>query len=261
MGVPATSPARSPGGSSPAVDTSELARRWQTLGDEQARHELCERFLPLARRLAGRYRTAHEPLEDLVQVASVGLLGAIDRFDPARGTSFTSFAIPTILGELKRYFRNTGWTAHVPRGAQELALRVDRASEELSARTGRAPSVTELSAYLELEIEEVLAGLDARTAHYAIRLDGPAPGVEPGDAQSLGETLGDDDERFELVDAKLTLAAVIPRLPYLERQALKLRVEQNLKQVEIAQQLGCSQMQVSRLLRRAVARLQDPGPR
>jgi RNA polymerase sigma-B factor len=239
------------------VDTSELVRRWQTLGDEQARHELCARFLPLARRLAGRYRTAHEPLEDLVQVASVGLLGAIDRFDPARGTSFTSFAIPTILGELKRYFRNTGWTAHVPRGAQELALRLDRASQELSAQTGRAASVTELGAYLELEIEEVLEGLDARTAHYAIRLDGPAPGVEPEDAQSFGETLGDDDERFELVDTKLTLAAAIPRLPYLERQALMLRIEQNLKQVEIGQQLGCSQMQVSRLLRRAVARLQD----
>jgi RNA polymerase sigma-B factor len=239
------------------VSTSELARRWQAFGDEQARHELCERFLPLARRLAGRYRTAHEPLEDLVQVASVGLLGAIDRFDPARGTSFTSFAIPTILGELKRYFRNTGWTAHVPRGAQELALRVDRASQELAAQTGCAPSVTELAAYLELEIEEVLKGLDARTAHYAIRLDGPAPGAEPDDPQSFGETLGDDDERFELVDTKLTLAAAIPRLPYLERQALMLRIEQNLKQAEIGQQLGCSQMQVSRLLRRAVARLQD----
>jgi RNA polymerase sigma-B factor len=261
MGLSATSPARSRGGSCPAADTSELARRWQTLGDEQARHELCERFLPLARRLAGRYRTAHEPLEDLVQVASVGLLGAIDRFDPARGTSFISFAIPTILGELKRYFRNTGWTAHVPRRAQELALRVDRASQELAAQTGRAPSVTELAAYLELEIEEVLEGIDARTAHYAIRLDGPAPGFEPEDAQRFGETLGHDDERFELVDTKLTLAAAIPRLPYLERQTLKLRVEQNLKQVEIGQQLGCSQMQVSRLLRRAAARLQDLGER
>jgi RNA polymerase sigma-B factor len=251
------SPARLPDDSRQAVDTSELIRRWQTLGDEQAREELCERFLPLARRLASRYRSAHEPLEDLVQVAAVGLLGAIDRFDPARGSSFTSFAVPTILGELKRYFRNTGWTAHVPRGAQELALRVDRASQELTAQTGRAPRVTELCAYLELDIEQVLAGLDARTAHYAVALDAPAPGVEPDDRSSLGETMGNDDERFELVEIKLSLAAAISRLPYLERQALALRIEQNLKQVEIGRQLGCSQMQVSRLLRRAAARVQN----
>jgi RNA polymerase sigma-B factor len=207
--------------------------------------------------LAGRYRSAHEPLEDLVQVAAVGLLGAIDRFDPARGSSFPGFAIPTILGELKRYFRSTGWTAHVPRGAQELALRVDRASQELSAQTGHSPRVTELSAYLELDIEEVLAGLDAQAAHYAVALDAPAPGTEPDDPPSLRDTLGNDDERLGLVETKLSLAAAIPRLPYLERQALTLRIEGNLKQGEIGQQLGCSQMQVSRLLRRAVARLQE----
>ncbi|MFZ1995162.1 MAG: SigB/SigF/SigG family RNA polymerase sigma factor [Solirubrobacteraceae bacterium] len=250
-------PAGLPDDSRQAVDTGELARRWQTLGDEEAREELCERFLPLARRLAGRYRSAHEPLEDLVQVASVGLLGAIDRFDPARGSSFTSFAVPTILGELKRYFRNTGWTAHVPRGAQELALRVDRAAQELTAQTGRAPRVTELCAYLELDIEEVLAGLDARTAHYALALDAPTPGVEPHDRPSLGETLGNDDDRLGLVETKLSLAAAISCLPYRERQALRLRIEQDLKQAEIGQQLGCSQMQVSRLLRRAAARVQD----
>jgi RNA polymerase sigma-B factor len=250
-------PAGLPDDSPSAVDTNELARRWQTLGDDQAREELCERFLPLTRRLAGRYRTAHEPLEDLVQVAAVGLLGAIDRFDPARGSSFPGFAIPTILGELKRYFRSTGWTAHVPRGAQELALRVDRASQELSAQTGHSPRVTELSAYLELDIEEVLAGLDAQAAHYAVALDAPAPGTEPDDPPSLRDTLGNDDERLGLVETKLSLAAAIPRLPYLERQALTLRIEGNLKQGEIGQQLGCSQMQVSRLLRRAVARLQE----
>ena len=143
----------------------------------------------------------------------------------SRGSRFTSFAIPTILGELKRYFRNTGWTVHVPRGAQELALRVDRASEEFTAQTGRAPRVTELSAYLELDIEQVLAGLDARTAHYAVALDAPVPGVESDDTPSLGHTLGDDDERFGLVDTKLSLVAAIPRLPYLERQALTLRIE------------------------------------
>src|SRR6201995_5576051 len=116
-----------------------LARRWREHGDRQARDELAELFLPLATRLPKRYRTPPEPLEDLAQVASVGLLGAIDRFDPARGVEFRSFAIPTILGELKRHFRNTGWTAHVPRGAQDLALRVDRATREITDRTGRTP--------------------------------------------------------------------------------------------------------------------------
>src|SRR6202012_2697374 len=123
------------------VATSELVRRWQGDRDPAARQELCDRFMPLARRLAARYRNSNDPFEDLVQVASVGLLGAIERFDPDRETSFTSFAVPTILGELKRYFRITGWSAHVPRRAQEIALLVDRASREIAASTGRAPRV------------------------------------------------------------------------------------------------------------------------
>ena len=116
------------------ADTNALVSRWRDDMDEQARDELFNRFLPLARRLASRYTNPHEPMEDLTQVASMGLLGAIDRFDPDRGVRFPAFAIPTILGELKRYFRNTGWSAHVPRGAQEMALRVDRAVREITDR-------------------------------------------------------------------------------------------------------------------------------
>ena len=253
----AAMPRKDHGGRGRATGTDELIRRWQADHDESARQEVCERFLPLTRRLATRYRTAHEPLEDLVQVASVGLLGAIDRFDPARGVSFTSFAVPTILGEIKRYFRNTGWTAHVPRGAQELALRVDRASHEITAHTGRPARVTDLASYLELNLEDVLIGLEARSGHYGVSLDAPAPGTDPETPMSLVDCLGEADHGFDLIETKLTLAAAIPQLPYLERLALSLRVTQGLKQAEIAHELGCSQMQVSRLLRRAATRLTE----
>jgi RNA polymerase sigma-B factor len=232
------------------------ALRWQQHGDEHARRELFEQFVPLARRLAGRYAGPHEPMEDLVQVAYVGLLGAVDRFDPGRGRHFAAFAIPTILGELKRYFRDTGWTAHVPRGAQEMALRVKRGSLEITDRTGRAPRVAELAEYLEVSMEDVLTGLHAGSAHYAISLDAPAPGADTED-QTLVDSLGDEDEQFGLTEARLSLPSAIARLPYLERQAVTLRFVEGLKQIEIAERLGCSQMQVSRLLSRAGTRLRD----
>jgi len=228
-----------------------LALRWQRDRDRAARDELFERFRPLARRLAGRYTNPHEPFEDLVQVAYVGLLGAVDRFDPSRGVRFSSYAIPTILGELKRYFRNTGWSAHVPRGAQEMALRVDRASSRLAADTGRTPNVEELAQYLELDLEDVVTGLEAGSAHYSVSLDAPAPGGGAEEPQTLGDGLGSGEEGYELVEAKLSLSAAITRLPHLERQALELRIDGDLKQSEIAERMGCSQMQVSRLLRRA----------
>ena len=240
-----------------ALDTGELVRRWQDHCDHAARQELCERYLPLARKLASRYRNSHDPFEDLVQVASVGLLGAIERFDPDRGIAFGSFAIPTILGELKRYFRSTGWSTHVPRGAQEMALRVDRASRDIAASTGHAPRVEHLAEYLEISAEEVLVGLEAGTAHYADSLDAPPVGSDTEEAHSLADTLGTDDPRLSLVDTKLSLMSAITRLPYLERQAVMLRVNGNMKQTEIAHELGCSQMQVSRLLRRAAVRVRD----
>lgn len=241
----------------PSVDTNVLAARWRDHSDWHARDELFERFLPLARRLARRYDRPHEPFEDLMQVASIGLLGAIDRFDPERGIAFAAFAIPTILGELKRYFRATGWSAHVPRAAQEIALRIDRAIDEITAATGHRPGVGQLAEYLEVSAEDVLAGLDARTAHYATSLDAP---LATGDADapiSLMDTLGREDGRYEFVEMTASLGAAIAQLPYLERRALQPRVEHDLKQAEIAQELGCSQMQVSRLQRRAADRLRQ----
>ena len=237
--------------------TSALAARWHDDADHGARDELFHRFLPLARKLANRYANPHEPIEDLVQVASVGLLGAIDRFDPERGVRFPAFAIPTILGELKRYFRNTGWSAHVPRGAQEMALQVDRAVRQITAQSGRHPRVNQLAEYLEVSPEEVLMGLDAGTAHYSVSLDAPMSTAEADEPDTLGDTIGHDDEHYALIETSASLVAAIARLPYLERRALSLRLGRDMKQTEIARELGCSQMQVSRLLRRAAATLHE----
>ncbi len=244
-------------GSAPqgSSETNVLAQRWREDGDHAAREELLTRFLPLARKLAGRYANPHEPLEDLVQVATMGLLGAIDRFDPHRGVRFSAFAVPTILGELKRYFRNTAWSAHVPRGAQEMALRVERAARQITAQSGRHPRVEELAEYLEVTAEDVLVGLDAGNAHYSVSLDAPVPGNDGEEPEALGDSIGRDDDSYGLVEASASLSVAVARLPYLERRALALRLDRDMKQTEIARELGCSQMQVSRLLRRAANRL------
>jgi len=194
-------------------------------------------------------------MEDLEQVAAVGLLNAIERFEPDRGTSFRTFAIPTIIGELKRYFRDTGWAAHVPRQAQELALQVDRAVNQLTAAHGRSPSIDQIAQYLEISTEEALAGLSATTAHFPVSLDIPAQCPDDGPETSLGDTIGQEDDRYALVDTILSLAAIMPTLPFRQRQVLSLRLQENLMQTEIARRIGCSQMQVSRLLRDAAAQL------
>src|SRR5881275_45738 len=155
------------------VDTDKLFVRWHRSGDQRAREELVERFLPLARNLARRYAGAREPFDDLLQVASLGLVKAIDRFDVERGAAFSSFAVPTILGELKRYFRDLGWAVHVPRGAQEQALKVEEAQQLLTVRTGRPPSVPDLAEYLEMRIEDVLDALETASAHHCVSLDTP----------------------------------------------------------------------------------------
>ncbi len=241
-----------------AAVAERLVKRWREAGDRRARDELVERSLPLARRLAGRYQSPHEPLEDLVQVACLGLLGAVDRFDPDRGIPFRSFAIPTIIGELKRHFRNTGWTAHVPRGAQELALRVDRAAHQIEERTGRSPTPGDVAEFLELSLEDVLTGIDAGTAHFYSSLDAPIrEGSVRDNPKQLADTVGGADGRYDLVDTKLSVASAIARLPYRERTALRLRLEGDLKQTEIAERMGCSQMQVSRLLRSAARQVRE----
>jgi RNA polymerase sigma-B factor len=238
------------------VDSSELFLRWQREGDQRAREELVERFMPLARKLARRYQGAREPLEDLVQVASLGLVKAIDRFESNRGTAFSSFAVPTILGELKRYFRDLGWAIHVPRGAQERALRVEEVQRKLTSEHGRAPTVPELAGYMELSIEEVLDALEAAAAHHAISLDTPRDDGE-GETGTLADAFGEEDERFEQVEAGVSIAEAAGHLSERERRVLALRFVEDQTQTQIAEIVGVSQMQVSRILRRALSQLSE----
>jgi RNA polymerase sigma-B factor len=237
-----------------ATDSQELFERWRRHRDREARDELIARFLPLARKLARRYVQSSEPYDDLVQVASLGLVKAVERFDPDRGFAFTSFAVPTIVGELKRYFRDTGWAIHVDRGAQERARKINEARQAISARTGRPPRVDELAQYLELSEEEVLDGLQVAEAYGTVSLDAPVAGEE--DAKRL-DVIGDEDQRLGLIDDQTTIFAAAKHLPQREREILFLRFGEDLTQSEIAERVGVSQMQVSRLLRRSLHRLRQ----
>ena len=238
------------------VESPQLFVRWQQDRDQAAREELVERFLPLARKLARRYTGAHEPFDDLLQVASYGLLKALDRFDLDRGVAFSSFAVPTIVGELKRYFRDLGWSAHVPRGAQELALKVQGAQEKLTTRTGRSPTVDELAQYLELSIEDVLDGLEAAAAHHSSSLDAPHDDSD-GEPATLADIFGQQDAGFQLIEDVTTVATAIQTLSERERRVLQLRFFEDRTQSEISKEIGVSQMQVSRILRRAIATLSE----
>ena len=244
------------GASAPTDSSSELFVRWRRHDDRRARDELIERFLPLARKLARRYVQSSEPYDDLVQVASLGLVKAVERFDPDRGFAFSSFAVPTIVGELKRYFRDTAWALHVDRGAQERARKISDAQQKLSSRTGRMPTVDELAQYLELSQEEVLDGLQTAEAYGAVSLDAPLASEEDEETSRL-DAIGEEDERLELVDQHATIFAAARHLPSREREILYLRFGEDLTQSEIADRVGVSQMQVSRLLRRSLQRLRE----
>jgi RNA polymerase sigma-B factor len=239
-----------------AAGSAELFNRWRRYADRGARDELIERFLPLARKLARRYVPSSEPYEDLVQVASLGLVKAVERFDPYRGFAFTSFAVPTIVGELKRYFRDSGWALHVDRGAQERARKVLDAQQKISAQTGRTPTIGELAEYLEISQEEVIDGLQTAEAYDAMSLDAPLQNDADGTTSRL-DAVGSDDHLLELVDDQATIFAAAKRLPQRERQILFLRFSEDLTQTQIAERVGVSQMQVSRLLRKSLQRLRE----
>jgi RNA polymerase sigma-B factor len=217
---------------------------------------LIRRFLPLARKLARRYYGGGEPLEDLVQVASLGLVKAVERYDERRGVSFSSYAVPTITGELKRYFRDHTWSVHVPRGMRERALDVNRAARDISGQTGRQPSATDIATKLELDEQEVVEARQAYAAFDALSLDAPALNTDGPDPQPRAETLGAEDERFELAEERLTIGEAVRTLPKQERLILSMRYGEGRTQSDIAARIGVSQMQVSRLLRRTLERLQ-----
>jgi RNA polymerase sigma-B factor len=235
-------------------DDQSLAILWRERSPA-ARSALAEHFMPLARSLARRYQRSSEPLEDLVQVAALGLLKAIDRFDPERGTSFASFAVPTILGELRRYFRDCCWAVHVPRGAQEHALQVEAAQRELSREQRRAPTVGEIAQYLELDTEQVLDGMQAGDAYGAVSLDAPRSADAGEDGETYADSLGDFDKQYAVVEYRATITGALVHLTAKEREVLQLRFTEELTQSEIAERIGVSQMQVSRLLRRALEQL------
>jgi RNA polymerase sigma-B factor len=239
------------------TDSADLFVRWQRDGDARAREELVNRFLPLARNLARRYAGAREPFDDLLQVASLGLVKAIDRFDVDRGAAFSSFAVPTILGELKRYFRDLGWSVHVPRGAQEQALKVQEAHERLTTNTGRPPTVNELAEYLELDVENVLDALETAAAHHSTSLDAPREDRSNGESGALVDVFGEEDRRYGLVDETVTISIAARQLSVRERRVLALRFVNDMTQTQIAKEIGVSQMQVSRILRRALNRLRE----
>jgi RNA polymerase sigma-B factor len=243
-------------GEDPRETERRLLIRYHDEGDLAAREELCERFLPLARDLALRYTYTDEPLDDLVQVASLGLIKAIDRFEPGRGSKFTSYAAPTILGELKRHFRDKGWSLHVPRDLQERTLAVSRATEVLSTELGRSPKVREVAEHLGCSVEQVLEAQEASASYEAASLDAPAA-RDDGESAALVDLLGKDDSSYELVEDREAIASTWRDLPEVERQVVQLRFMHDLTQREIGERIGYSQMHVSRLLRRALNRLED----
>jgi RNA polymerase sigma-B factor len=247
--------ARAATGGPTELERRELQVLWRDRSSPAARAALVRRFMPLARSLARRYERSSEPFDDLLQVASLGLVKAIDRFEPERGNAFVSFAVPTILGELRRYFRDSCWDVHVPRGAQERTLALEEARRRLTGDRGRPPSVAELAQYLEVDHEQVLDALSAAQAYDAMSLDTPRPSASGEQTTTYAELLGGVDQGYELVEDSVTIAGALEHLPERERIALALRFGEDLTQSEIAERIGVSQMQVSRLLRRAVEQL------
>jgi RNA polymerase sigma-B factor len=237
----------------PATD-AELFAAYQRDHDPRVRAALVERFLPFARKLALRYRYTHEPIEDLIQVASLGLLKAVDRFEPGRGNRLTSFAAPTILGELKRHFRDKGWSMHVPRDLQERALKLSRETERLSQSLGRPPTVPQLAESLEWPIEAVLEAHEVSRNYETASIDAPVTN-EDGEASALIDMIGRDDGGFALAESRDAISQTWNALSDVEREVVTLRCVDDLTQREIGERIGYSQMHVSRLLRRSIERL------
>ena len=231
---------------------ASLLRRYAATRDPQLREELVRRFLPLARSLALRYRGTPEPLDDLIQVASLGLVKALDGFDPERGDSFKAYAAPTILGELRRHFRDRVWDLRLPRTLQERTLVVRQAAAALSDELGRTPTVSQIAERLELSEEEVIEALEAESARRPLSLDAQRS-PEDSESQPMVETVGGPDPGYDRVESQV--AAEGTGLTEREHIVLRLRFEQDLPQHEIGRRLGVSQMQVSRIMRQALAKI------
>jgi RNA polymerase sigma-B factor len=236
------------------ADENELLRRYAETHDPRLKEELVKRFLPLARSLALRYRGASEQLEDLIQVASLGLVKALDGFDLERGRSFIAYAAPTILGELRRHFRDRVWELRLPRGLQERTMAVQEAAQKLAEEHGQTPTVSQIAERLEITEEEVAEALQAEEARRTLSLDVPRS-REDAESVPMIETVGETETGYDRVEAQI--AAEGAPLTERERTVLRLRFEEDLNQYEIGKRLGVSQMQVSRIMRKALRKLLD----
>lgn len=236
--------------------TRELFARYRHDDDEAARDELVTMYLNLVKYLASRFRNRGEPVDDLVQVGTIGLIKAIDRFDVQREVEFTTYATPTIVGELKRYFRDKGWAIKVPRRLQELSFRVNQAVDALTQREQRSPTIPEIADYLGVTSEDVLEALETSEAYNFVSLEGDR-NTDGQDSFSILEYIGKDDHLMAVVDDRTTLAAALKDLSPQEQRVLYLRFFEGLTQTEIAKQLDISQMQVSRLLRKTLKILRE----
>ncbi|MDP9167516.1 MAG: RNA polymerase sigma factor SigF [Actinomycetota bacterium] len=242
------------------ADVVDMFRTLQELPEGSAkfvrqRDSIVERCLPLADHIARRFDGRGEPRDDLVQVARVGLVNAVIRFDVDAGSDFVSFAVPTIMGEVRRHFRDNSWSVKVPRRLKELHLRLGAATAELSQRLGRAPTPSELAAELEMDREEIVEGLVAGSSYNTLSIDGAGSGTD--EAPAIADTLGDVDLNLDQIENRESLRPLLASLPERERQVLLLRFFESMTQTQIAERVGISQMHVSRLLAKSLTRLRD----
>ncbi len=236
--------------------TRELFRRYKHEGDEEAREQLIVSHLNLVRYIAAKFKNRGEPLDDLIQVGTIGLIKAIDRFDPDRGLEFTTYATPTIMGEVKRHFRDKGWTIRVPRRLQELSAKVSQATDELTVKLQRSPSIDEIAAHLGTTADEVLEAMESSSAYSSVPLESPGS-AEDDDAPSVIDRYASVDGDLAASDDRMVLEQVISEFPQADQEAIRMRYIDGMTQVEIAKKLGISQVQVSRMLRRALKRIQE----
>lgn len=236
--------------------TRELFRRYKEDGDMEAREQLVMSHLNLVRFLANKFKNRGEPLDDLVQVGYLGLLKAIDRFDPDRGLEFTTYVTPTILGEIKRHFRDKGWSVRVPRRLQELSAKVNQATDTLTTQFQRSPTIQEIADYLDASVDEVLEAMESSSAYSSVPLEGTGSS-ENDDAPSVIDRYGSEDNELAFTDDRLVIEEALKGFSPREREVIELRFLKGMTQIEIAEQLGISQVQVSRLLRRTLKKIQD----
>lgn len=236
--------------------THELFRRYKEEGDVEAREKLVMSHMNLVRFLANKFKNRGEPLDDLIQVGYLGLLKAIDRFDPSRGLEFTTYATPTIMGEIKRHFRDKGWSVRVPRRLQELSAKVNQATDVLTTELQRSPRIEEIAEYLDASVDEVLEAMESSSAYSSVPLEGTGNN-DNDDAPSVLDRYATEDSALNFTDDRLIIEEALKGFSPREREVIDLRFLQGMTQIEIAEQLGISQVQVSRLLRRTLKKIQD----